>query len=50
MKYSFTKGLSKVVINGAIFVLPLAIQLLPAEWANITLSGVLYLIYNYLKV
>lgn len=50
MKYSFWKGLLKTLINLFIFLAPLAVQLLPSEIANVTLSGAIYLFVNYLKV
>ena len=49
-KYSFKKGLVKTLINLAIIGLPLVIQILPTEIANLTLSGVLLMVINYLKV
>ncbi len=49
-KYSFTKGLTKTVINGVIFLAPMLIGLLPSEVANMTLSALLYVVYNWLKV
>lgn len=50
MKYNFWKGLEKALISLIIVGIPLVIQLLPSEWANLTLSGLLLLIVNYLKV
>lgn len=50
MQYSFTKGLSKTLINVAIIGIPLVIGVLPTEWANLTLSGALLLLVNFLKV
>ena len=48
-KYSFWKGLKKVVISLVIVGVPLVIQALPSEWANLTLSGALLLLLNWLK-
>lgn len=39
----------KTVIRLIIVVAPLTIQLLPAEWANLTLSGVLMVGMDWLK-
>jgi hypothetical protein len=50
MQYSFWIGLRKSLVNIAIVGLPLLIQVLPAEWMNLTLSGALLLIVNYIKV
>lgn len=48
--YSFQKGLKKAVVNMVLIGLPILVQVLPAEWANLTLGGALVLIVNYLKV
>jgi hypothetical protein len=48
-QYSFSKGLLKTVINAIVFVGPVAVNLLPATWANLTLSGALYLLINWFK-
>lgn len=50
MKYSFLKGLKKSVISLAIVGLPLIVEVLPTEFGNLTLSGLLLLLVNYLKV
>lgn len=50
MNYSFLKGLLKAVTNALIFIVPLAVTVLPQEWMNVTLSGALYMLVNYLKV
>jgi hypothetical protein len=49
-KYSVWRGLSKVLVQAFIFGLPIMAQALPAAWMNITLSGFIALIVNYLKV
>jgi hypothetical protein len=49
-QYSFTKGLSKTIVSLLVVGIPLVIGVLPEEWANLTLSGVLLLVLNYLKV
>lgn len=48
--YSFQKGLKKAVVNMILIGLPMLVQVLPVEWANITLGGALVLIVNYIKV
>jgi len=50
MKYSFTKGLKKTAVSLIIVALPLLAQALPSDWANVTLSGVILLLVNFLKV
>jgi hypothetical protein len=47
--YSFTKGLIKLV-QFIVIASPLLIGLLPNEIANLTVSGVLLLAVNFLKV
>lgn len=49
-KYSFWKGFYKALINIAIVALPLVVGVLPTEWANLTLSGALLMLVNFLKV
>jgi hypothetical protein len=49
-QYSFRTGLRKSALNLVIVAAPLLIQLLPTEWANLTLSGAILLAVNYLKV
>jgi len=48
--YSFLIGLRKTAINLLIVATPLLIGLLPEAWANLTLSGTILLIVNFLKV
>ena len=48
--YSFWKGLWKSALPTIIVGLPLLVQLLPVAWQNLTLSGVVLLILNWLKV
>lgn len=50
MQYSFWIGVKKAIINIVIVGAPLAVTLLPEMWQNITLSGVVLLIVNFLKV
>ena len=50
MKYSFWRGVSKTLVQVFIFGLPLLAQVLPQDWMNLTLSSVIYLVVNYLKV
>lgn len=49
-KYSLSKGFTKTVINVLIVSLPLIIDILPTDIANITLSGAILMLINYLKV
>lgn len=49
-KYSFLKGLKKALLSLLIVGLPMLIQLLPTDIGNLTVSGILLLIVNYLKV
>ncbi len=49
-EYSITIGLKKAIINLILIGGPIAIQMLPADWMNLTLSGALYMIVNYIKV
>lgn len=48
--YSFFKGLQKAIISIVIVGAPLVVQIMPTEWANLTLSGLILLLVNYLKV
>lgn len=50
IKYSFWKGLSKALVSILIVGLPIVIQLLPSDIANLTVSGILLMILNYIKV
>lgn len=47
--YSFSKALSKLV-QFLVVVSPMIISLMPQDWQNLTLSGALLLLVNYLKV
>ena len=50
MEYSYLKGiLNKFIIPVILFGIPLALQLLPSKFLDITIGGLLYLIYNRLK-
>lgn len=48
--YSFWLGLRKSLINLAIVGLPLVVSVLPEVWQNLTLSGAVLLLVNYIKV
>lgn len=48
--YSFWIGLRKSIINTVIVGAPLVAGLLPTEWGNLTLSGLILLMINWLKV
>jgi len=47
--YSHWVGVRKAVIQGLVFGIPLLLQILPAEWANLTLGAVISYGLNYLK-
>lgn len=49
-KYSFWIGLRKTGVNILIVAAPLLIQILPTDISNLTLSGLILLGVNYLKV
>jgi len=49
-KYSFWIGLKKVLLNLIIVGVPLVLQILPSDILNLTVSGILLLILNYIKV
>ncbi len=49
-KYSFWRGVSKVLVQAFIFGLPIAASVLPETWMNLTFSGAIALVVNYLKV
>lgn len=49
-KYSFLRGVGKSLINAVIFGFPILLQVLPHEWMNLTVGGILYIVYNFLKV
>lgn len=48
-QYSFRTGLTKALKYMIIFGLPIVINLFPA-WGNLTISGVVVLITNWVKV
>jgi len=50
MKYNFWKGVKKTLISLVIIGLPLIVGALPADWQNLTLSGAVILVLNYIKV
>lgn len=47
--YTFKSSLLKTVIRVGILSIPMLITLLPQEWMNLTLSGILYMIFDWLK-
>lgn len=49
-QYSPLKALAKVLLNAVIFFGPTLVGLLPTDVANMTLSGGIYLLINFLKV
>jgi hypothetical protein len=48
--YSFLKGVLKFIISAVILWGPSAISLIPSDIGNLTISAVLFLGINYLKV
>ena len=48
-KYSFIKGLIKAIVSMILVGLPILIQILPSDIANLTIGGVLVLALNFLK-
>ena len=48
--YSFWKGVKKSVVSVVLVGLPVVLTILPAEWQNLTIGGVLVLLVNWLKV
>ena len=50
MKYSFTKGLKKAVVGVLLVGGPVVLGVLPTEWMNMTIGGVLLILWNYAKL
>ena len=50
MKYSFKKGLGKAVIAVILFSIPVALNILPSDFLNLTVGGLLTLLYNFAKI
>ena len=50
IKYSFGKGFQKGAISFCLFAIPFALNVLPAEWMNLTVGGILIIVMNWLKV
>ena len=48
-EYSFSKGLIKSVVAVLLVGLPVVVGVLPSEWANLTIGGLLVLVVNFLK-
>ena len=48
-QYSFSKGLTKSVTSVLLVGLPILIGILPAEWMNLTVGGLLVLLVNFLR-
>ena len=49
-KYSFLKGVKKSLVAVVLVGLPVLVSVLPAQWMDYTIGGVLVLIVNFLKV
>ena len=48
-KYSFKKGLGKAAIAFLLFAIPVLLQILPSDLLNLTVGGLLALLYNFAK-
>lgn len=48
--YSVWKGLKKALFAIIVVAVPLIVQVLPTDIANLTISGALLMLVNYLKV
>jgi len=48
-KYSFWTSFIKTLVRLGIMLLPVAMTFLPQEWMNITLGGVLMMVFDKLK-
>ena len=49
-EYSWVKGLTKSVVAVLLVGLPMLVQVMPSEYANLTIGGLAVLLVNYLKV
>ena len=49
-EYSFLRGLRKSVVAVLLVGLPMLIQVMPNEYANLTMGGALVLLVNFLRV
>ena len=49
-EYSFLRGLRKSVVAVLLVGLPMVLQVMPADWANLTVGGGLVLLVNFLRV
>lgn len=49
-EYKLSKGLVKSVVSMLLVGLPIVLQIMPSEYANLTIGGALVLLVNYLKV
>lgn len=47
--YSFWKGLRKMGVQLIIFGAPIALEMLPEAWMNLTLSSIINMVVNHLK-
>lgn len=50
MQYSFAKGLIKAAVSTALFAIPVLLNVMPQEWMDLTVGGVLVLLMNFLKI
>lgn len=47
MKYNFWTSVAKMLVKVGVLAIPLVIGLLPKEWMDLTLGGVLYLVLDF---
>jgi hypothetical protein len=48
--YSFWKGVWKAVVSVVLVGAPVVFTIMPAEWQNLTMGGLLVLLVNFVKV
>lgn len=47
--YSFWKTIQKVIVKLLIFGIPIALELAPEAWLNLTIGGLIAVVYDWLK-
>lgn len=47
MQYNFWRSLLKAIVKGTLFMLPVAMTLLPAVWMNMTLGTAFYMVIDW---
>ncbi len=48
--YNFGQGLLKGIKYFVLFLIPFALQLLPTEILNLTVGGIIVILYNFVKI